>query len=447
MTKEAFFYRDIRCQVKGCPNNEFVTEEAVAGLIDGDTDKYVSDTDKFYVCSWPESDRKAVNADTDILEIRETEGISYDYAKEEMKMVDNENGLNKIPIKMEVKDAILLGVLYLVAAIFWLYGWFSLGMRQEFLCTFLVIAIILVVGKLSSLLSSYVKKHEEKKIVKFITSENENVKIALFFLPFALTNIYMLHLIENPSNNFITWGVHILFCFFTPMCLQLISKSFAVTSFDTVHNLLKFYLLVILTPFIFFFSSPYFWPMSIFSFFLLYILFCLYNTYLSLPVSRISQREKEIRKYLNAHPDLICKEHLLRPSMTKEAFFYRDIRCRVTGCPDNDFITVKTVAGLIGGDTDKPVSDTDKFHVSLWSESDKKAVNADIDILEIRETEGISYDYAINALLVTLKNDVSRPADFVKKIPVIIKGNPQIPEGAMKILKNEFGNIKKLNIP
>ena len=44
--------------------------------------------------------------------------------------------------------------------------------------------------------------------------------------------------------------------------------------------------------------------------------------------------------------------------------------------------------------------------MSLWNEQEKKACNADIDILEIRESDGVSYDYAINAVLNVLKNDV-----------------------------------------
>ncbi|MCP4106750.1 MAG: hypothetical protein GY749_14630 [Desulfobacteraceae bacterium] len=65
---------------------------------------------------------------------------------------------------------------------------------------------------------------------------------------------------------------------------------------------------------------------------------------------------------------------------------------------------------------------------NLWSEQEKKAGNADIDILEIRSNSNISYDYAINALLITLKNDASRPTEYVKQIPAVIEKNAVIPE-------------------
>ncbi|MCP4346597.1 MAG: hypothetical protein GY795_13860, partial [Desulfobacterales bacterium] len=68
--------------------------------------------------------------------------------------------------------------------------------------------------------------------------------------------------------------------------------------------------------------------------------------------------------------------------------------------------------------------------------------NADIDVLEIREGKDISYDYAINAVLVTLKNDVSRPKEYVKNIPVVIHENLRVPEGVISILNYEFGGIK-----
>ncbi|MDM8523118.1 hypothetical protein QUF80_07080 [Desulfococcaceae bacterium HSG8] len=84
----------------------------------------------------------------------------------------------------------------------------------------------------------------------------------------------------------------------------------------------------------------------------------------------------------------------------------------------------------------------DRIYINLWSESDKKAGNADIDILEIRDTAGINYDYAINAVLVSLKNDAPRPSGYVRQIPVVIYGNPPIPEGAMRILDHEFGEIR-----
>ncbi|MCP4348578.1 MAG: hypothetical protein GY795_24100, partial [Desulfobacterales bacterium] len=68
--------------------------------------------------------------------------------------------------------------------------------------------------------------------------------------------------------------------------------------------------------------------------------------------------------------------------------------------------------------------------------------NADIDVLEIREGKDISYDYAINAVLVTLKNDVSRPKEYVKNIPVVIQENLSVPEGVISVLNHEFGEIK-----
>lgn len=102
---------------------------------------------------------------------------------------------------------------------------------------------------------------------------------------------------------------------------------------------------------------------------------------------------------------------------------------------------VKQVIGLIGGNISNYKQDGDKVYVNLWFESEKKARNADIDVLEIQETAGISYDYAVNAVLNELKNDVSRPSKYVKNISVVIKGSPTLSENSKMILELEFGGI------
>ena len=97
---------------------------------------------------------------------------------------------------------------------------------------------------------------------------------------------------------------------------------------------------------------------------------------------------------------------------------------------------------MIGGDVSDYRQDGEKVYVNLWFESDKKTRNADIDVLEIHESNGINYDYAVNAVLNVLKNDVSRPRKYVKGIPVIIRGNPPLSENSRMILEHEFGGIR-----
>ena len=117
--------------------------------------------------------------------------------------------------------------------------------------------------------------------------------------------------------------------------------------------------------------------------------------------------------------------------------------CKTCGSKEGRIEGVKKVVGLIGADVKDYRKDGEIFYVSLWNEQEKKACNADIDILEIRESDGVSYDYAVNAVLNVLKNDVSRPRDYVKGIPVIIRGNPPLSENSRMILTHEFGGIKK----
>ena len=116
--------------------------------------------------------------------------------------------------------------------------------------------------------------------------------------------------------------------------------------------------------------------------------------------------------------------------------------CKTCEKKDRRLVNVRKVIGLIGGDVIDYRQEGDKVYVNLWFEQEKKAQNADIDVLEIKESDGISYDYAVNAVLNVLKNDVSRPRKYVKKIPIIIKGKPPLSENSIMILKHEFGGVK-----
>ncbi|MCU4137413.1 MAG: HEAT repeat [Thermodesulfobacteria bacterium] len=86
------------------------------------------------------------------------------------------------------------------------------------------------------------------------------------------------------------------------------------------------------------------------------------------------------------------------------------------------------------------------LYVKLWFEKEKKARNADIDMLVVAESEDMrdehQYDRAIDAVYNVLVNDRTRPRDYVKKIPVLIEGNPPLSIRAKRVLENEFGGIK-----
>ncbi len=146
------------------------------------------------------------------------------------------------------------------------------------------------------------------------------------------------------------------------------------------------------------------------------------------------------------HPYLFCRKCVLRTKRIQKTVglleTYEFIACR--NCETCLYLikNIRQVIGLIGSNIEDFYQNGDKIYISLWSEQEKKARNADIDVLEIRDTKGINYDYAINAVLVTLKNDASRPREYVKNIHVVIRGNPPIPEGAKVILNHEFGGIR-----
>ncbi len=152
------------------------------------------------------------------------------------------------------------------------------------------------------------------------------------------------------------------------------------------------------------------------------------------------------KPYQESYPHLICGKCFLKTKKNKikplrfKAFVF--VACRSCGTSIHLLQNIRKVVGIVGGDIEDYYTEKDCIYINLWSESQKKARNADIDILEIREAQGISYEYAINAVLVTLKNDVSRPKEYVKNIPVVIYGNPPVPKGARLMIAHEFGEIR-----
>ncbi len=153
------------------------------------------------------------------------------------------------------------------------------------------------------------------------------------------------------------------------------------------------------------------------------------------------------RPLLESFPDLICRRCLLRGKIEdiNSGIFSSTsyVTCRICGSSLYFINNIKSIIGLIGIDTESFKITEGKAHVTLWYESEKKTKNADIDILEIRESKGsgLNYDWAVNAVLNELMNDVSRPREYVRGISVIIKGKPLLSENSMRILMHEFKEI------
>lgn len=53
------------------------------------------------------------------------------------------------------------------------------------------------------------------------------------------------------------------------------------------------------------------------------------------------------------------------------------------------------------------------------------------------------YDWAVDAVLQTLVNDLTRPRDYVRGIRVVIRGNPPLSIRARRVFENEFGGIRQ----
>ncbi|RKX59183.1 MAG: hypothetical protein DRP29_05130 [Thermodesulfobacteriota bacterium] len=121
--------------------------------------------------------------------------------------------------------------------------------------------------------------------------------------------------------------------------------------------------------------------------------------------------------------------------------------CCGCGTAEALIIGIKKVVGIIGGNISNYSINEDTAYVKLWSEKEKRARNADIDMLLIAESEDMQdeneYDKAIDAVYNVLVNDRTRPRDYVRKIPVLIEGNPPLSIRAKRVLENEFGGIRQ----
>lgn len=156
------------------------------------------------------------------------------------------------------------------------------------------------------------------------------------------------------------------------------------------------------------------------------------------PFLQSSIRERNRWNYVSLYPDLFCPIHLCKTRKERLTLFYNDVKCKVEGCSNNNFFNVSRIVGLIGGDIDLPSINNNTAYVPLWKKREQRAVNADIDELEIRGSGDMNqddYDKAVDMVY----NALSRNPDLrLKKIPVRLTGNPPLSERAIILLKDNF---------
>jgi len=174
-----------------------------------------------------------------------------------------------------------------------------------------------------------------------------------------------------------------------------------------------------------------------------------YRNYLKLLVKKIFFSHKP---FVDSYPYLFCKNCMLRTKKKKVRLklFKRwsYVVCRGCGTAEALIIGIKKVVGIIGGNISNYSIDRDTAYVRLWFEKEKKARNADIDMLLIAESEDMKdeneYDKAINTVYNVLINDRTRSKKYVRKIPVLIQRNLPLSIRAKGVLENEFGGVTHL---
>jgi len=110
-------------------------------------------------------------------------------------------------------------------------------------------------------------------------------------------------------------------------------------------------------------------------------------------------------------------------------------------CDSTNFLEgVNKVIGIVGGYKGDYHREGNILYINFWSEGNVR--DADINELWIREIHGdVDCEAVIEKIVMELKKDVARPANWLKKVRVIIKGNPPLSTGAMRILKQEFKEV------
>jgi len=161
------------------------------------------------------------------------------------------------------------------------------------------------------------------------------------------------------------------------------------------------------------------------------------------PFFSASKHERENWHEISAFPQLFCPKYAVKPKLKKRSptfVYYQGVPCRGDdGCTTKLLAGIKKVTGMIAGPEVEDYREGDQYFINLWYEGLKKARNADIDQLEIRESKLIkNYDLAISSVTKELIDDLSRPREFFTKIPLIIQGTPSISEGVRKKLRTEF---------
>ncbi len=323
--------------------------------------------------------------------------------------------------RTKIKDAFFKGIiLYLLIPPVWLYGWFSLGMRWEFLMI-PVMYILLII---------------DRKYIK-------GILLSIGTLLIGGLSAYRIFDVWYAGIAGAVAGSIVIYIIYQILESYVEEKELP----DTIHHRLSFFVLA--TPFIFFYiprlflfeQSWFSYLVSGYTIILLFDVISLPSYWLIYSIARASKHEMEILRYLVGYPHLFCPQHLLRPQKVKKNIFYNDIRCRGANCSQEFETGVRQVVGLIGGDVVGYNKDKEKVYVNLWNEANKEARNADIDVLEIWGTGGLSYKYAIDAVSNVLKNDHSRSKEL-KEMPVIIKDKLELEVHSKKTLKENFGEIK-----
>ena len=132
------------------------------------------------------------------------------------------------------------------------------------------------------------------------------------------------------------------------------------------------------------------------------------------------------------YPDLFCKQCRRRAALLTQSV----AACPVCGVSKHLLKGITEVIGVIGGDSGELVRENHKVTVPVWIEEKRKARNADIDALVIRENGVENYHLAINALILELaENATQQPGP---RIPVFIEGNPTLSKFELNLLTANF---------
>ncbi len=163
-------------------------------------------------------------------------------------------------------------------------------------------------------------------------------------------------------------------------------------------------------------------------------------------IKAVSLRQKKYYNIPDKFPDLICDMHLVR-TKEKSFFGYKIVHCKKSKkCFSLGRIThAKMLIGVIGN-YQRSWKFGDEYSTMIWDNENKKIIDGDYDIIEIREgLQMQDYNAVVSKVVAFFYNQVKRSKP-ISEMLVRVAGNPSLSESTKRLLEERFLKVEYLEL-